>query len=70
MSETKMSNERCIDLLNSIVNHVSCARNTSETIQELLLMGFEGDELIHVFNFTKDDVEDAINEFEEEYEEE
>lgn len=56
-----MSNERCMQLLNNIIDHVSCARNTSETIEELLYMGFEENELINHFGFCEDDINNTTN---------
>lgn len=55
-----MTKERCMELLNQIVDHTAVARNTAETIEELVSMGFTYDELIAEFNFDEDDVNDAI----------
>lgn len=60
-----MSPERCMDLLNATIDHVSSAHNTKETIHELLLIGFTETELINEFNFSKDDVKEASEEFDE-----
>lgn len=40
---------RCMELLNSIVDYVSCAQNTSETVGELIAMGFSEEERIRYF---------------------
>ena len=49
-----------MELLNQVIDHVSVARNTAETIHELLHIGFDKDELTNIFNFDKSDVENAI----------
>lgn len=53
---------RCMELLNSIVDYVSCARNTSETVRELTAMGFSEEELILYFSFSKDDMPEGEDE--------
>lgn len=55
-----MTKERCIELLNQVIDHTAVARDTAETIEELINMGFTYDELIAEFNFDKDDVNDVI----------
>lgn len=55
-----MTKERCLELLNQVINHVSTAQNTQGTIHELLLIGFTPDELIKTFHFDADDVNEAI----------
>lgn len=54
-----MSEERMLELLNMVVNHVCVARNTEESIHKLLYIGFKGDELIAHFGFSAEDVTDA-----------
>ena len=61
-----MREGRYMELLNSVIDHVSVSRNTRETIHELLLMGFAADELKDIFNFAEDDVAEAAEEFEKE----
>ena len=58
-----MTKERCMELLNQVIDHVSAAHNTGKQIHELLLIGFTADELINEFNFDADDVNDALSEF-------
>lgn len=58
-----MTKERCMELLNQVIDHASVAHNTREQIHELLLIGFTADELINEFNFDADDVNDALSEF-------
>ena len=59
-----MELQRCKDLLNAVIDHVSCCRNTSGTLHELLLIGFTKEELVEEFNFSVDDVDDALAEME------
>lgn len=54
-----MKKERAMELLNSVINYVSCANNTPTTIQELLQMGFTEEELVAEFSFSEDDVREA-----------
>lgn len=56
-----MTLARCIELLNQIVEHVCAANDTTESVHELIRMGFEEDELIHQFNFSKEDVYNAMD---------
>lgn len=60
-----MSEERCMELLNAVIDHVSCCNNTKETIHELLLIGFTAQELETEFGFDGDDIRDAASEMEE-----
>lgn len=55
-----MEKERCMELLNQIVDHVAVNRNMTETVEELLNMGFTCDELITEFNFSESDVKDIF----------
>ncbi len=52
-----MKNERMMELLKSVVDHVAVSNNTSEQIDELMNMGFTADELVKEFNYSKEDVE-------------
>lgn len=54
----KMSHERALELLEQIVNHVTCASNTEESVQKLTAMGFWPDELVAYFGFSENDVRD------------
>lgn len=54
-----MSSERMMELLNRVVDHVCVARDTKESIQKLLYVGFTAKELVSVFRFGADDVRDA-----------
>ena len=60
MPNKQLPHDRCMELLNQVIDHVSVARNTAETIHELLHIGFDKDELTNIFNFDKSDVENAI----------
>lgn len=49
-----------MELLNQVIDHISAAQNTQNTIHELLLIGFTPEELIHDFNFDDQDVKNVI----------
>ena len=68
--EGQMNPERAMEILNNVVNFVSIGNDTKDTINELLKYGFEAEELVNDFNFSKADVEDATGEKIEEAEEE
>lgn len=55
----KMSHKRAMELLNSIVDYEHIARNTKDSIQHLLRMGFTEDELVNDFSHSREDVTDA-----------
>ena len=65
----KMKIERAMEILNNVVNFVSVGNDTGDTINELLKYGFEAEELVNDFNFSKIDVEDVTGEKIEEEEE-
>lgn len=56
-----MTDYRINELLNSIIDYVALGRNKSETISELLNMGFSGDEL-EDFGFSALDIADVMEE--------
>ena len=67
MSEkNRLSHDRCMELLNAVIDRASVARNTKETVIELLRSGLTTAELIRVFSFPEDDVNDAYREFKSE----
>lgn len=51
-----MTKERCMELLNQVVDHTGIAHNTQEQIHELLQIGFTADELVDEFQFDRQDV--------------
>ena len=57
-----MNIERAMELLNQVVNFVSTANDTKDTINELLKYGFEAEELVRDFNFSAKDVEEVTGE--------
>lgn len=62
-AETIIPENRCMELLNQIINHVSVANNTSDTIHQLVDMGFTVKELTQYFYFPKEDIpEDLLDE--------
>lgn len=64
-----MTYERSMELLSEIVDYISIANDTSDTIEKLLKMGFTSEELVNVFAFSKEDVDDVLNNEEEEKDE-
>ena len=64
-----MTHERSMALLSEIIDHTSIANDTSDTIEELLKMGFTAEELVNDFSFSKEDVADVLNNEEEENDE-
>ena len=54
--ENEMTMTRAVELLNSVVDHVTVANNTAESISELMSMGFGTEDLVY-FGFTKEDIE-------------
>lgn len=54
-----MTLDRAMELINAIINNLSVAERNKDVIQYLLHVGFTAEELVHDFNFTKDDVTDA-----------
>lgn len=59
-AETVIPENRCMELLNQIINHVSIANNTSDTIHQLVNMGFTVRELTQYFSFPKEDIPDDL----------
>ena len=53
-----ISHERAMELLNEIINHVTIAENTSNSISKLVNMGFSLEELVRHFNFSSSDIEE------------
>ena len=61
-----MNQERCEELLNNLINHLSVAENTNTVIKELFRIGFTEDELITEFAFAENDVKEAAKEISQE----
>ena len=59
-AETIIPENRCMELLNQIINHVSVANNTSDTIHQLVDMGFTVRELTQYFSFPEEDIPDDL----------
>ena len=57
---TRIPEERANELLNEIIDYTAIGRNSSETIQELIQMGFKDEELWTYFSFNLHDVADAL----------
>lgn len=54
-----MTPERQKEMLDRIVESITVARTTKESIQKLLYLGFTSDEIENDFNFSHNDVIDA-----------
>lgn len=54
-----MKQERCMELLNLMINNLSVAERNNDVIKKLLDIGFTEDELVIHFNFCKSDVEEV-----------
>lgn len=51
------------ELLNNVINHISVAETTNETLSQLIGLGFTKEDLLE-FNFSKADIEYAFAEYE------
>ena len=54
-----MCEERMRELLNSIVEYELIGTKISEAAEKLMAMGFEKEELIEDFNFSRSDIEEG-----------
>ena len=55
-----MSQERCLELLHRIVDHISAASNGVDAASTLLNLDFTTGELINEFGFVPSDVVEAM----------
>jgi hypothetical protein len=60
-----ISQERCMELINSYINNLSVAESNITVIKHLLYLGFTKDELVNDFNFNESDVQDAFEEMDD-----
>ena len=58
--KTIMPEKRANELLNKIIDYTAIGRNSIETIQELIKMGFKDEELWTYFSFNLHDVAEAL----------
>ena len=63
---SKAKEEHYKEILNNAVYHISVGENLQTTIGQLLLLGFEPNELINDFSFQKSDVEYCLETLAEE----
>lgn len=54
-----MTNERAKELLNEVIDYISVANNSNDTIKILFNCGFTPDELIDEFGWSLSDVREA-----------
>ena len=54
-----MPQERCMELINAIINNLSVGERNEQVIKHLLYVGFTKEELVNHFNFSESDVFDA-----------
>lgn len=59
INESQLSSSRAIKLINYVINNLSVGSRNKDVIQYLLYVGFSQDELVNIFNFDSDDIEDA-----------
>lgn len=51
------------DLLNNVINHFSAGESNHELINKLLDLGFEEEELVNEFNFSRSDIKDVLDDW-------
>lgn len=54
-----MNEERCLELLNNLIEFLRSQYDESEVIYQLLDNGFTAEELTSEFNFSSDDVDEV-----------
>lgn len=57
-----MKNERALEVINNMVNYLSCGNNVYFTIEELIKCGLTAEELVNDFGFSISDVEAVTGE--------
>ena len=60
-----MTYDRAMCLIDEIIEHLCEVKRIKEAIEELFRLGFTDDELVDVFNFDKNDVDDVVSRIEE-----
>lgn len=55
-----MTHDRCMELLNAVIDHIAVAENTQTQIATLVNIGFTTDELVNHFNFSQSDIDDYL----------
>ena len=55
-----MTHDRCMELLNAVIDHIAVAENTQTQITTLVNIGFTTDELVNHFNFSQSDIDDYL----------
>lgn len=60
-----MTYDRAMCLINEIIEHLCEVKRIKEAIEELFRVGFTDDELVDVFSFDKNDVDDVVSRIEE-----
>ena len=60
-----LTQERCKELLDAMINNLHVAESNITVIKYLLYIGFTEDELVHYFNYQRDDVQDALGEMDD-----
>ena len=54
-----MTNERCMELLNAVIDNLSVAERNDNVIRKLFHIGFTGDELVEDFGYSLTDVREV-----------
>lgn len=67
--EKHLDIDRCMELLNAVVDHIAVAENTRTQISKLVNIGFTTDELVDYFGYSESDIEDYLDDCDDECEE-
>lgn len=62
----KMDNDRCMELLNAVIDHIAVGESTKEQIGRLVSIGFTTDELVKYFAYSQSDIDDYLEDAGEE----
>lgn len=61
-----MDPDRCMGLLNAVVDYIAAAENTKTQISKLVNIGFTTDELVDYFGYSESDIEGYLDDCDEE----
>lgn len=57
-----LKQERCMELLNAMIDNLHVTESNTAVIKHLLHVGFEKEELLNYFHYPEEDVNDAMKE--------
>lgn len=52
--------DRCMELLNAVIDHIAVAENINTQISTLVNIGFTTDELVAYFQYSQSDIDDYL----------